>query len=152
MSRPLFWHLRWWFSKLFVWFGHDFNYVYNKIINFWNNAWKTQANWTELVLRFSLIKYACSTFLKNKWKRFTSDYLSMPTGVDVSHIWVLSWSWFWTQYWVSQKKHYVILNLYKLTLCQVIWKIFSRYKTPSIRNIYVKFWSDITTLSVFIGI
>ena len=55
-------------------------------------------------------------------------------------------------YQVSQKKLYIILNLYKLTLRLAIWKIFSRYKKPSVRNIFAKFRSDITTLSVFIEI
>ena len=48
------------------------------------------------------------------------------------------------------KKLYIILNLHKLTLRHDIWKIFSRYKKPSLRNIFAKFRSDITTLSVFI--
>ena len=54
-------------------------------------------------------------------------------------------------YRVSQKKLYIILNLYKLMLRHAIWKIFSRYK-KSLRNIFAKFRSDITTLSVFIEI
>ena len=55
-------------------------------------------------------------------------------------------------YLVSGKKLYIILNLYKWTLRHAIWKIFSRYKKPSLRNIFAKFWGDITTLFVFIEI
>ena len=55
-------------------------------------------------------------------------------------------------YQVFQKKLHIILNLYKLTLRHDIWKIFWRYKIPSLRNIFAKFPSDITTLSFFIEI
>ena len=56
------------------------------------------------------------------------------------------------KYRVSQTKLYIILNLYKLTLRYAMWKIFPRYKKPSLRNIFGKFQGDITTLSVFIKI
>ena len=50
------------------------------------------------------------------------------------------------------KKNYIILNLYKLTLYHAIWKVVSRYKKKSLTNIFAKFRSEITTLSVFIEI
>ena len=53
---------------------------------------------------------------------------------------------------MSQKKLNIILNLYKLTLRHAIWKIFSRYKKPTLRNIFAIFRSDIPTLLVFIEI
>ena len=42
---------------------------------------------------------------------------------------------------MSQKKLYIILNLYQLTLHHAIWERFSWYKKPSLRNIFVRFWS-----------
>ena len=55
-------------------------------------------------------------------------------------------------YRVSQKKLYIILNRYKWTLRHAIWKIFLRYRKLYLRNVFAKFRSDITTLSVFIEI
>ena len=49
------------------------------------------------------------------------------------------------------KKNLHNLNLYKLTLHHAIWKIFSQYKNHHLET-FAKFWSDITTLSVFIEI
>ena len=83
--------------------------------------------------------------------RIISSYSLLTDQISFSDCFYFVRNWeVCVLYQVSQKNFNIIINLYKLTLCHAIWKFFSRYKKPSLRNIFAKFRSDITTLSVFI--